>query len=122
LPMRFRAVSVVVNLEVSPRANAHRIERRVRQSLYTYLNPMIGGSPGTVGSGWPPGRSLNQGELYSIMHEFDAVESVKILRLYEMNLQTGEQGSKAAGRQIMLEPDEVIASGEHVVRVARRQE
>jgi predicted phage baseplate assembly protein len=121
-PMRFRAVSVVVNLEVSPRANASRIERRVRQSLYTYLNPLIGGSPGMVGSGWPPGRSLNQGELYSIMHEFDAVEAVKILRLYEMNLQTGEQGSKAAGRQVLLEADEVIASGEHVVRVARRQE
>jgi predicted phage baseplate assembly protein len=122
LPMRFRAVSVVVNLQISPRADAQRIERGVRQSLYTYLNPMIGGTAGEVGSGWPPGRSLNQGELYSIMHAFEAVEFVKILRLYEMDLQTGEQGSKAAGRQIVLEADEVIASGEHVVRVARREE
>jgi hypothetical protein len=119
LPMRFRAVSVVVNLQVSPRADAQRIERGVRHSLYTYLNPMIGGTAGDVGTGWPPGRSLNQGELYAIMHAFEAVEFVKILRLYEMDLKTGEQGSKAAGRQIMLEADEVIASGEHVVRVAR---
>ena len=121
-PIRFRAVSVVVNLQVSPRADTQRIERRVRHSLYTYLNPVIGGSPGGPGAGWPPGRSLNQGELFSIMHEFDAVELVKILRLYEMNLHTGEQGAKAAGRQIMLEADEVIASGDHVVRVARREE
>jgi predicted phage baseplate assembly protein len=121
-PMRFRAVSVVVNLEVSPRANIQRIERRVRRSLYTYLNPVIGGSPGGPGAGWPPGRSLHQGELFAIMHEFDPVELVKILRLYEMNLHTGEQAGKAAGRQIMLEPDEVIASGDHVVRVARRAE
>lgn len=122
LPMRFRAVSVVVNLQVTPRADAPRIERHVRQQLYTYLNPMIGGSPGAVGSGWPPGRSLNQGELYAIMHAFDAVETVKILRLYEMNIATGEQGSKAAGRQILIEPDEVVVSGDHVVRVARREE
>jgi predicted phage baseplate assembly protein len=122
LPMRFRAVSVVVNLQATPRADAHRIERHVRDQLYTYLNPMIGGNPGAVGSGWPPGRSLNQGELYAIMHAFDAVEAVKILRLYEMNLATGEQGSKAAGRQILIEPDEVVVSGEHVVRVARREE
>jgi predicted phage baseplate assembly protein len=121
-PMRFRAVSVVVNLQVSPRADAQRIERRVRRALYTYLNPIIGGSPGGPSSGWPPGRSLHQGELFAIMHAFEAVELVKILRLYEMNLHTGEQAGKAAGRQIMLEPDEVIASGDHVVRVARREE
>jgi hypothetical protein len=36
-----------------------------------------------------------------------------------MNLETGEQASKAAGRQIVIEPDEVIASGEHIVRVVR---
>ena len=38
------------------------------------------------------------------MHAFDAVEAVKILRLYEMNIETGEQGSKAAGRQICSSP------------------
>jgi hypothetical protein len=122
LPMRFRAISVVVNLQVTPRADAQRIERHVRDQLYTYLNPMIGGNPGAVGSGWPPGRSLNQGELYAIMHAFEAVETVKILRLYEMDIATGEQGSKAAGRQILIEPDEVVVSGDHVVRVARREE
>jgi predicted phage baseplate assembly protein len=120
-PMRFRAVSVVVNLEVSARADIQRIEERIRHSLYTYLNPVIGGTPGDPGAGWPPGRSLHQGELFAIMHAFDAVELVKILRLYEMNLHTGEQAGKASGRQIMLEADEVIASGDHVVRVVRRE-
>jgi predicted phage baseplate assembly protein len=119
-PMRFRAVSVVVNLEVSPRADIQRIEDRIRHSLYTYLNPIIGGSPGRLGSGWSPGRSLHQGELFAIMHGFEAVELVKILRLYEMNLHTREQAGQAAGRQIMLDADEVIASGDHLVRVARR--
>ena len=88
----------------------------------TPTNPLIGGTAGAIGNGWPSGRSLNQGELYAIVHAFDAVEFVKILRLYELDLATGEQASQAAGRQILLEPDEVIASGDHVVRVVRREE
>ncbi len=121
LPMRFRAVSVVVNLQASPRADVRRIEREVRQSLYEYLNPLIGGTAGMAGDGWPPGRSLNQGELYAIVHAFEGVEFVKILRLYELDLRTGEQSAQAAGRQIVIEPDEVIASGAHLVRVTRQE-
>src|SRR5262249_12893870 len=122
LPMRFRAVSVVVNLQASPRADVQRIEREVRRALYAYLNPLIGGTAGMVVSGWPAGRSLNQGELYAIVHAFEGVEFVRILRLYEMDLETGEQAARAAGRQIVIEADEVIASGEHIVRVARRED
>ena len=122
LPMRFRAVSVVVNLQASPRADVGRIEREVRQALYVYLNPLIGGTALALGTGWPSGRSLNQGELYAIVHAFEGVELVKILRLYEVDLATGKQASKAAGRQIVIEPDEVIASGEHIVRVVRRDD
>ena len=53
-PMRFRAISVVVNLQVTPRANTQRIENHVRNALYTYLNPMIGGTP----AGWDGGGHL----------------------------------------------------------------
>ena len=49
------------------------------------------------------------------------VESVRILRLYEVDLHTGERAAKPAGRQIALAPDELIASGEHIVRVVRRE-
>ena len=122
LPMRFRAVSVVVNLQASPRADVGRIEREVRQALYSYLNPLIGGTALALGDGWPSGRSLNQGELYAIVHAFEGVELVKILRLYEVDFATGKQASKAAGRQIVIEPDEVIVSGEHIVRVVRRDD
>jgi predicted phage baseplate assembly protein len=122
LPMRLRAVSVVVNLQVSPRADVYRVEREVRRALYVYLNPLIGGAANWLGTGWPAGRPLNQGELYAIVHAFEEVELVKILRLYEMNLETGEQAGTAASRQILLEPDEVIASGDHVVRVTRRDD
>jgi predicted phage baseplate assembly protein len=115
-PVRLRGVSVVANLEASPRADAEQIERRVSDALYAYLNPLVGGGVG----GWPFGRALNQGELYAIVHAVPGVESVRILRLYEVDLLTGQRASKPAGRQISLAADELIASGEHIVRVARR--
>jgi predicted phage baseplate assembly protein len=110
-PVRLRGVSVVVNLEASPRADTEEIERRVSESLYAYINPLVGG--------WPFGRALNQGELYAVVHAVPGVDSVRILRLYEVDLLTGQRSSKPAGRQVMLAADELIASGEHVVRVAR---
>jgi predicted phage baseplate assembly protein len=117
-PVRLRGVSVVVNLEASPRADPEQIERRVSDSLYAYLNPLTGGG---TSEGWPFGRALNQGELYAIVHAVPGVESVRILRLYELDLLTGQRASKPAGRQIALAADELIASGEHIVRVVRRE-
>ncbi|HET6870187.1 MAG TPA: putative baseplate assembly protein [Solirubrobacteraceae bacterium] len=116
-PVRLRGVSVVVNLEASPRADTEQIERRVSDSLYAFLNPLVGS---TANAGWPFGRALNQGELYAVVLAVPGVESVRILRLYELDLLTGQRASKAAGRQISLAADELIASGEHIVRVARR--
>jgi predicted phage baseplate assembly protein len=119
-PVRLRGVSVVVNLESSPRADPEQIERRVSDALYAYLNPVIGGAANGATPGWPFGRALNQGELYAIVHAVPGVESIRILRLYELDLLTGERASKPAGRQITLAADELIASGEHVVRAVRR--
>jgi len=119
--VRFRGVSVVVNLEASSRADTEQIEHGVRDALHTYLNPLIGGTGSGAGLGWPFGRPLHQGELYAVVQAVAGVEAVKILRLYEVDLRTGERASKPAGRQIALAPDELIASGEHIVRVSRRE-
>jgi predicted phage baseplate assembly protein len=121
LPVKFRGVSVVVNLQVSPSADVRRVEEDVTHALYTYLNPLIGGSPRGPGSGWPFGRPLNQGELYGVVHAIDGVEFVKILRVYETNIATGEQESKPAGSHVELGPDELLASGQHIVKATRRE-
>jgi predicted phage baseplate assembly protein len=120
-PIKFRGISVVVNLQAEPLADLQRIEQEVLQALYTYLNPLVGGSTEGRGSGWQFGRSLNQGELYGIVHAVDGVEFVKILRLYETDLASGEQSPKPAGSHIVLEPDEVVASGNHIVKAVHRE-
>jgi predicted phage baseplate assembly protein len=116
LPARLRGVSVVVNLQAEPNAGLQRVEEEVLQALYTYLNPLVGGSAAGRGTGWPFGRLLNQGELYQIVHSVDGVQFVKILRVYEANLATGEQAPQPAGSHIALEPDELIASASHIVK------
>jgi predicted phage baseplate assembly protein len=121
LPVKLRGVSVVVHLQASPSADVRRVEEDVTHALYTYLNPLVGGSPHGVGSGWPFGRPLNQGELYGVVHAIDGVEFVKILRVYETNLRTGEQDAKPAGSHVELEPDELLASGQHIVKAIRRE-
>jgi predicted phage baseplate assembly protein len=121
LPVKLRGVSVIVNLQTSPSADVRRVEEDVAHALYTYLNPLVGGSPHGPGSGWPFGRPLNQGELYGVVHAIDGVEFVKILRVYETDLRTGEQDAKPAGSHIELEPDELLASGQHIVKATRRE-
>jgi predicted phage baseplate assembly protein len=119
--VRLRGVSVVVNLQAAPNADVVRIGEDVEHALYTYLNPLVGGRQDGPGDGWPFGRPLNQGELYGIIHAIDGVEFVKLLRIYETNLATGQQQPKPAGTHIELAPDEVIASGTHIVKAERRE-
>jgi predicted phage baseplate assembly protein len=116
LPSRFRGLSVVVSVQASRMSNLRRVEEDVAHALYTYLNPLVGGNPVGIGEGWVYGRALNQGELYGIVHAIRGVEFVGILRVYETDLRTGEQAAKAAGPRIALAPDELIASGTHIVK------
>ena len=121
LPCSYRGLSVIVNLQASPLADTARVEEDVAHALYTYINPLVGGNATGPGQGWDFGRALNQGELYGVVHAVDGVEFVKILRIYETNLQTGEQSSKPAGSHIVLEPDELIASAQHIVKATHRE-
>jgi predicted phage baseplate assembly protein len=116
VPARYRGVSVVVNVQASLKSDLRRVEDDVAQALYTYLNPLVGGSVTGAGTGWEFGRPLNQGELFGVVHSVEGVEFVKILRVYETNLETGKQDAKPAGTQVVLEPDEVVASGTHIVK------
>ncbi len=116
LPAGFRAVSVVANLQASMLADPQRVEQDVLHALYTFLNPLVGGSPAGPADGWGFGRTMSAGELHGIVHAVDGVEQVKILRVYETDLRTGEQASKPAGNQILLEPTELIASGTHIIK------
>ena len=90
-PMSCARMSVVVNLPTVPHTDVGRIEEEVAYALYTYLNPFVGGSLEGPGTGWDLGRALNQGELYGIVHAVPGVDYVKILRVYETDMETGKR-------------------------------
>jgi predicted phage baseplate assembly protein len=121
LPVRLRGVSVVADVRASPLADLERVQQDVSHALYVYLNPLIGGSPGGPASGWPIGRALNQGELFGIVYGIDGVEFVNILRMYETDIRTGEQAPQPTESHLVLEPDELIASGRHIVKAIYRE-
>jgi predicted phage baseplate assembly protein len=121
LPARLRGLSVVTSVQASPRSDLQRVEEDVAYALYTYLNPLVGGSTEGLGTGWEFGRALNQGELFGIVHSIEGVDFVKILRVYETDLTTGKQDSKPAGGYIELAPDELVASGTHIVKAEHRE-
>ena len=72
--------------------------------------------------GWSFGRTLNQGELYGIVYSVPGVHYVRILRMYETDLATGEQAAEPAGSHLDIAPHELITSAMHTVRVTRRDE
>jgi predicted phage baseplate assembly protein len=119
-PVRLRGVSVVVELQTEPLADLVRIREQTLRELYRFLNPLIGGTAGGDGEGWEFGRALNQGELYGVVHQIAGVEYVRLLRMYRADLVTGRQSPEPAGSHIVLEPDETIASGVHIVKATMR--
>ncbi|HEY6524685.1 MAG TPA: putative baseplate assembly protein [Solirubrobacteraceae bacterium] len=121
LPVRLRGVSIVTDVRASPRADLERVQHDVAHALYIYLNPLIGGSPAGPSEGWPLGRALNLGELFGIVYAIPGVEFVNILRMYETNVRTGEQAPQPTDSRLVLAPDELIASGRHIVKAAHRE-
>jgi predicted phage baseplate assembly protein len=121
VPVKLRGVSVVADVRASPLADLERVQHDVAHALYVYLNPLIGGSPDGPGDGWPLGRVLNQGELFGIVYGISGVEFVNILRMYETDLRTGEQAAQPTESHLALQPDELIASGKHIVKATHRE-
>lgn len=117
LPARLRGVSVAVDVAAAPVADVERIRQDVEHALYTFLNPLIGGSPAGPGPGWPAGRSLSQGELFGIVYGISGVQSVNVLRIYETDLRTGEQAAQPTEGHLSIDSDELVASSRHFVRV-----
>jgi hypothetical protein len=111
-----RGVSVAVEVTVSPVADTERVRQDVEHALYTFLNPLIGGSLDGPASGWPAGRSLSQGELFGIVYGISGVQSVNLLRMYETDVRTGDQAAQPTEGHLPIDVDELVASGRHFVR------
>jgi predicted phage baseplate assembly protein len=114
-PMGLREVRVAVDAVPEPFVDGHRVEQAIEAALYRFLSPIVGGEVQREGSGWDPGRALNEGELYAVVHGIDGVSGIRGLAMYERA--AGDPAPpRRAGAQLVIGANEVICSGRHAVR------
>jgi predicted phage baseplate assembly protein len=128
-PVALRPITVAVEVLVSPSTVLEDVQARIAAALHAYLNPLVGGDLNAVlddradsGEGWQWGRPLHDGELRPLVRSIRGVEAITILRLYETDLASGRPIEPPLEGQLVLAPDELIASGRHAVRAVRRSE
>jgi predicted phage baseplate assembly protein len=111
-PPVYRGVTVVAKLQARPRQNPTRLQEAALRALYAYFDPIVGGPEGT---GWPFGRPVNVGEVYSVLQGLRGTELVEDARLFGADPVTGQRGQQTT--RLELEPNALVFSYEHQVLV-----
>jgi predicted phage baseplate assembly protein len=111
-PPVYRGVTVVAKLRARARQNPTRLQEAALQALYAYFDPISGGPDG---SGWPFGRPVNIGEVYSVLQGLRGTELVEDARLFGADPVTGQRGQQTS--RLELEAHALVFSYEHQVLV-----
>jgi predicted phage baseplate assembly protein len=105
-------VTAIARLRARPRASRSRITTQAAETIYRFVHPTTGGPEGT---GWPFGRELFAGEIYSILQAIDGVDFVEEVVLHSVNPQTREFGPAAT--RVAPADGGLLCSFEHRIRV-----
>jgi predicted phage baseplate assembly protein len=111
-PPGYRGVTVEATVRPVAGANPNRLKADAERALYEYLHPITGGPDRT---GWPFGRPVTIGEIYSVLQRVPGAEVVDTVNLFGANAETGE--SKEATQRLELKPNVLVFSVGHVVTV-----
>jgi predicted phage baseplate assembly protein len=111
-PPVYRGITVVAKLRARPTANPARLQEEALSALYEYFHPITGGPDG---AGWPFGRPINVGEVYSVLQGLRGTEIVEDARLFGADPVTGQRGQQT--QRLELEPHALVFSYEHQVLV-----
>ncbi len=111
-PPLYQGVTVVARLRSRPRAGVSRVEAAALDALFRHLNPISGGPDG---HGWPFGRPVQSGEIFSILQAVPGVDLVEDVRIFGADPTTGSRGQ--ATQRLEVAPNSLVFSYEHQVRV-----
>jgi predicted phage baseplate assembly protein len=111
-PPVYRGITVVAKLRARSRVNPTRLQEDALLALYEYFHPISGGPDGT---GWPFGRPINAGEIYSVLQGIRGTELVEDARLFGADPVTGQRGQQT--QRLELETHALVFSYEHQVLV-----
>ena len=111
-PPVYRGITIVARLRPRPRVTPARLQEAALRALYAYFNPISGGPEG---GGWPFGRPVQMGEVYSVLQRVRGTELVEDVRLFGADPITGQRGQ--ATQRLDLEPHALVFSYEHQLMV-----
>jgi predicted phage baseplate assembly protein len=111
-PPRYQGVTVVARVRIRARYLPEEMRAACLSALYRYFHPTVGGPEGT---GWPFGRPVHVGEVYSVLQRLPGVELIEDARLFAADPVTGERGEPV--QRITLDRHALVFSYEHQVMV-----
>jgi predicted phage baseplate assembly protein len=111
-PPVYRGITVVAKLRSRSRVKPETLQEDALRALYEYFHPITGGPDGT---GWPFGRPINAGEVFSVLQGIRGTELVEDARLFGADPVTGQRGQQT--QRLELEAHALVFSYEHQVLV-----
>ena len=111
-PPVYRGVTIVARLRARPRIDPTRLQQDALSALFRYFHPTSGGPDG---AGWPFGRPILSGEVYSVLQAVRGTELVEDVRIFGADPVTGERGKPT--ERLELEPNALVFSYDHQVLV-----
>jgi predicted phage baseplate assembly protein len=111
-PPYYQGITAVSTLHAFRSADTDSVQAGALQSLYEYLDPIVGGPAGT---GWPFGRPVHSGELFAVLQQVPGVAVVDEVRLFPADPITGKRAD--AVDRIGLDEEALVFSFDHRVTV-----
>jgi len=111
-PPSYQGITIVARLRARQRVGPDRLQAAALEAMYRYFHPISGGPDG---SGWPFGRPIHVGEVYSVLQRLAGTELVEEVRLYPADPITGRRGE--AVQRLEIEPHALVFSYGHQVLV-----
>lgn len=111
-PPDYAGVTVVTRLRAHTNADPQVLERDARAALYGYFHPVRGGPDG---GGWPFGRAVVGGEVYSVLQRLPGVDFVEEVRLFPAD--PVEATREPQTDRLDLGPHDLVFSWGHHVMV-----
>ncbi|MFN8075931.1 MAG: putative baseplate assembly protein [Kineosporiaceae bacterium] len=114
----YLGVSVAALVRAQPGLRRETVKEAAEAALYRHVNPVTGGLDG---QGWPFGRPLNIGEVYSVLNAVPEVAGIDQVTLFTADLARpagpGRVSQTPEGNVVQPEPHGLLASCDHLVEV-----
>ena len=111
-PPVYQGITVVARIRARPRTNGKRLRDEAIAGLNRYFHPISGGPDS---AGWPFGRPIMVGEVYSVLQGLRGTELVEDVRLFAADPITGDRGEQV--QRIDPGPNALVYSYNHQVLV-----